>query len=282
MAFIAETHEFLAGKLRKGTTITAEETAKLIRSFPQYLPGVVKRVIIRADGEFFSYEAVRAAIACGYLFIIANRASKPVFEPSRWYTVKPNDVIAYNDCMYQPSDWAESHRFVAMRIPKEKLPNVSKSEKQQIELFEDDRYKYRVFVTCLKQKPHKVIENYDGRADAENSVGETNREGVAAIPSTKFKNNYAFFCIVMLAYNIFRWMKLVAAKTVPQDDECQARHPFAGIAQNTLRIARLILLLIAAKIVCSANQLKVRYSIHDARVPAYFDFLEYLDQARKV
>jgi hypothetical protein len=281
MAFISETHEFLAGKFRKGTTITAEETAKLIRSFPQYLPGIVQKVIIRADGEFFSYEAVKAAIACGYLFIIANRASKPVFDRSKWYTVKQNDTIAYNDCTYQPSGWDEAHRFVAMRIPKEKLPGTSKSEKHQIELFEDDRYKYRIFVTCLKHRPHKVINEYDGRADAENSVGETNREGVAAIPSAKFKNSYAFFFIVMLAYNIFRWMKLVAAKTVPQDAECEHRHPFAGIAQNTLRIARLILLLIAAKIVSSANQLKVRYSIHDARVPAYFNFLEYLDQNRK-
>ena len=282
MAFINETHEFLAGKLRKGATITAKETAKLILSFPKYLPGVVNRVIVRADGEFFSYEAVRAAIACGYLFIIANRASKPVFDRSGWYTVKPSDTIAYNDCTYQPSGWDEAHRFVAMRIPKEKLPDASKSEKQQLELYEDDRYKYRIFVTCLKQKAHKVIDEYDGRADAENSVGETNREGVAAIPSAKFKNNYAFFCIVMLAYNIFRWMKLVAAKTVRQDEQCQARHPFAGIVQNTLRIARLILLLIAAKIVHSSNQLKVRYSIHDARVPPYFDFLEYLDQNRKV
>lgn len=281
MAFINETHEFLAGKLRKGATITAKETAKLILSFPKYLPGVVKRVIIRADGEFFSYEAVRAAIACGYLFIIANRASKPVFDPSGWYTVKPSDTIAYNDCTYQPSGWDEAHRFVAMRIPKEKLPDASKSEKQQIELFEDDRYKYRIFVTDMKNKAHKVIDEYDGRADAENLVGETNREGVAAIPSAKFKNSYAFFCIVMLAYNIFRWMKLVAAKTVPRDEECQARHPFAGIVQNTLRIARLVLLLIAAKIVHSANQLKVRYSIHDARVPPYFDLLEYLDQNRK-
>lgn len=35
-----------------------------------------------------------------------------------------------------------------------------------------------------------------------------------------------------------------------------------------------------AKFLVSANQVKVRYSIHDARVPAYFDFLDYLDQHR--
>jgi hypothetical protein len=264
MAFISETKEFLAGKFRKGATITAKETARLILNFPQYLPGVVKNVVIRADGEFFSYESVRAAVACCYFFITANRASKPVFDASSWYKVHPKDTISYNDCMYQPQGWDEPYRFVAMRIPKEEAEDASESEKQQLPLFEDDRYKYRIFVTNRKHKAYKVIEEYDGRADAENLVGEVKREGLSAIPSAKFKNNYAFFCIVMLAYNIWRWMKLVAAMTVPQEADAESRHPLSAIAQNTLRIARLVLLLIAAKIVYTANRLKVRYSIHDA------------------
>ena len=70
-----------------------------------------------------------------------------MFGRGRWYTLKENDTVAYNDCTYQPGGWDKAYRFVAMRIPKEKLPEASKSEKQQIELFEDDRYKYRIFVT---------------------------------------------------------------------------------------------------------------------------------------
>ena len=282
MAFISETHEFLAGKFRKGATITARETARLIASFPQYLPGVVKKVVIRADGEFFAHEAVKAAVACAFSFIIANRAGKPVFDDSRWYKVRPSDTISYNDCTYQPKEWDRPYRFVAMRIPIEEAKKASESEKQQLPLFEDDRYKYRIFVTDQKQKAHKVIEEYDGRADAENLVGEAKREGLAAIPSAKFKNNYAFFSIVMLAYNIWRWMKLVAAMTVPQETKGESRHPLSAIAQNTLRIARLVLLLIAAKIVYSANRVKVRYSIHDTRIPAFFDFLGHLDHHRAI
>ena len=282
MAFISETHEFLAGKFRKGTTIAAEETARLIRSFPQYLPGVVKDVVIRADGEFFCHEAVSAARTCGYSFIIANRAGKPGFDDFGWYKVNPKDTIAYNDCIYQPQGWEKPERFVAMRIPIEETKEAAASEKQQLQLFEDDRYKYRIFVSDRKHKTHKVIEEYDGRADAENLVGEVKREGLSAIPSAKFKNNYAFFCIVMLAYNIWRWMKLVAALTVPQEATGESRHRLSAIAQNTLRIARLVLLLIAAKIVYNANRVKVRYSIHDTRVPAFFDFLHHLDHYRGI
>jgi hypothetical protein len=72
----------------------------------------------------------------------------------------------------------------------------------QCELFEDDRYKYRIFCTDLRAKAHKVISQYDKRADVENLVGEAKREGLSAIRSSRFKNNYAYFHIVMLAYNI--------------------------------------------------------------------------------
>jgi len=284
MAFISETREFLAGKFRKGATITGKEIARLFSDFPKLLPGVVKKVVIRADGEFFSHESVKAAEACGYSFIIGNRAGKPQFDDSKWYSVREKDSISYNDCMYQPQGWDKPYRFVVMRIPIEETEEVSKSEKQQLPLFEDDRYKYRIFVTNLKQKAHKVIEEYDGRADVENLVGEVKREGLSAIPSAKFKNNYAFFGIFMLGYNLWRGMKLVASMTVEQEPENEADsiHPLKAIAQNTIRIARLVLLLIAAKIVYTSNRVKVRYSMHDTRVSAFFDFMNYLDHHRGI
>ena len=65
-----------------------------------------------------------------------------------------------------------------MRIPKESAP-----EGGQEPLFEDDRYKYRIFVTNLSKTPQGTIAKYDQRAGAENLVGEAKREGLAAIPS---------------------------------------------------------------------------------------------------
>ena len=77
-------------------------------------------------------------------------------------------------------------------------------------------------------------------------------------------------------------MKRVATITVPDETSAMSQHPLSGIAQKTVRIARLVLLLIAAKIVHTANRVKVRYSIHDTRVPAFFDFLEHLDHHRSL
>ena len=79
---------------------------------------------------------------------------------------------------------------------------------RQLPLFKEDLYVYRVFVTNLSRKPHNVIAEYDKRADVENSIGEAQREGILAIPSKKFQSNHAYFQIVMLAYNLWCWLKL--------------------------------------------------------------------------
>ena len=98
---------------------------------------------------------------------------------------------------------------------------------------------------------HKVIEKYDRRAGAENLVGEAKREGLAAIPSKNFHSNMAFFQIVMLAYNLWRYLKRFAE---PKD------HPEPII--NTVHVSRLKLLFLAAKIITHDNRTQLRYSRH--------------------
>ena len=99
-----------------------------------------------------------------------------------------------------------------------------------------------------------MVSQYDKRAEAENLVGEAKREGLEAIPSAKFKNNYAFFQLVMLAYNIWRYLKLLAAKSKVAEQMPSLK----TVASNTIRIARLKLLLIAAKVVKDQNVDKVK------------------------
>ena len=63
------------------------------------------------------------------------------------------------------------------------------------------------------------------------------------------------------------------------DNQCaQADHAakgLQGIMNNTIRITRLKLLFIAAKVVTESNVDKVKYSIHDARTPAMMHFLNF-------
>jgi hypothetical protein len=278
LCFIDETREYLIGKLRKGETLSGEEVGKFIKRIKSQLPGCVKKIIFRGDGEFFSWESVAACIEAGFDYIIANKRSIPPFDPKRWYKPKKRESFEYNSCVYKPIGWATPCRFVAMRFPKD--IKSSAGETIQYELFEDDRYTHRIFCTSLYGKAHKVVVQYDKRADVENLIGEAKREGLDAIPSSKFKNNYAYFQIVMLAYNIWRYFKMMAQIS---EEGCNAESvgvSLKGLADNHIRIARLKLLLIAAKVVYHANKDKVKYSIHDMRTPGLIRFLNFLDNAR--
>ena len=280
LCFIDETREYLLGKLRKGETMSGEEVAKFIRNIKEQLPGCVKKVFFRADGEFFSWESVSACIEQGFEYIIGTKGARPPFDPKTWYKPKKSQPLEYNSCIYKPLGWKIACRFVAMRIPKELKSPPGKA--MQCELFEDDRYVYRIFCTSLAGKPHKVIARYDKRADVENLVGESKREGLDAVPSAKFKNNYAYFQIVMLAYNIWRYFKMMAQHSHQggtSDTVHSASDSLQGLMDNQIRIARLKLLLIAAKVVYHSKD-QVKYSIHDARTPGLMHFLNFLDKAR--
>ena len=278
LAFIQQSREYLIGSLRKGETITGKETAALIQKIKACLPDCVKQVLIRADGEFQSWESIQACILAGLDFIIANKRCNPVFDPEGWYQPQKRQPYQYNSCMYKPQGWEIPVRFVAMRIPIE--AGAASDQSVQLALFEDDRYKYRIFCTSVQRKAHEVIREYDKRADVENLVGEAKREGLDAIPSSRFKSNYAFFQIVMLAYNIWRYMKILAERSARSTDASPEDQVLTGIRDNTVRIARLRLLMISAKVVTAANRHKVRYSVQDSRTPGLFAFLKYLDIKR--
>jgi len=268
LCFIEQTREYLYGKLRKGETVSGEEAAKLIHTLKDYLPSCVQKVLLRADAEFMSWESVEAALDEGYDFIFSNKQCEPPFDPAGWYRPRQREEAEFNSCMYKPFGWKQACRFVVMRIPED-----TKSRTQQ-ELFEEYRYTYRIFCINLNGKAHEVIDIYDKRADVENMIGEAKQEGLDAIPSGKFKNNYAFFQIAMLAYNLWRYFKILA-------NLCGGKvKMFAGIVDNKIRIARLKLLMIGAKVVKSGNRDIVKYSNHDTRTPALLMFYEFLDRMR--
>ncbi len=277
LCFIEETREYLLGKLRIGTTVDGKEAAKFIAGIRQHLPGCVHDVLLRADAEFLSWESVKAALEAGFQFIIANRGCTPIFDANTWYRPFKRKPFEFNSCIYQPGGWGQPCRFVVMRIPKDF--NKPPDKQQQYLLFEDDRYTYRTFCTNLAGKAHKVIAEYDKRADVENLIGEAKREGLDMIPSAKFKNNYAFFQIVMLAYNIWRYMKMIAQKSVSGHRAAKGS-ALKGIMTNTVRIARLKLLFIAAKVVNHSNRDTIKYSIRDSRTPEMLHLLKFLDNAR--
>jgi hypothetical protein len=83
----------------------------------------------------------------------------------------------------------------------------------------------------------------------------------------------------MLAYNIWRYMKMIAQKSI-SGNRTGKDSVLKGIMTNTVRIARLKLLFIAAKVVNHSNRDTIKYSIHDSRTPEMLHLLKFLDIAR--
>jgi len=268
LAFIAETREYLAGNFRRGETISGQETARLILSFQGLIPKGVKKVHLRADAELFSWTAVKACLRRGYDYTISAKRTRPPFDPKGWYHVGRDEEIQYNSGLFRPQGWEKPCRFVAQRIPKER--EKAPSEPVQFELFEDDRYKYRIFVTSQPWRAHKVVQDYDGRAGAENLIGEANREGLAAIPGKKFQSNKAYFQIVMLSYNLWRYMVGFADL-----------HEREQKSQNTIHVSRLKLLFLAAKVIGGSNRVRVKYSLHLSGRDRLDRLMNNLDTLRK-
>ena len=279
--FIEETREYLCGTQRSGTTMTDKEMARLIRDIRKYLPECVKHVLVKGDGEFIGRETVHACEECGFKYIFANKRCAAVFDESTWETWNEYD---YNETMYEPKDWGKRYRFVVMRIREDQKGD------RQLDLFDgENKYMHRVFVTNEAGRSYRVIRMYDKRASVEGMIKEAQQEGILAIPSKRFLSNHCFFQIVMLTYNIWRWMKLLAGhqqimakpqqEVIPENEMGDVIKE-ANIVNHTIRIARLKMLFIAAKIVTHERKTTVKYSEHDERSAGIMDFMEYLDRRR--
>ena len=120
-------------------------------------------------------------------------------------------------------------------------------------LFPETAYTYRIFVTDRMTRPHNVIAEYDQRADVENSIKESQDEGIMAIPSKKFQANCAFFQIAMPAYNIWRWIKLIDARSQCRNTTA-AEVADAPVQRETIRMTRLKKLFVPAKLTFHNNR----------------------------
>jgi len=249
--------------------------AQQIKKFRGLLPEYVKHVRVRGDGEFIGWDSIKACIDEGFIFIFGNKRCDPPFPKKGWCR---HGEYEYNECAYQPMGWEMPCRFVAMRIHRDQLGD------RQLRLVESENYVYRVFATNDNRRPHVVIADYDQRADVENLIAEAQQEGLLAIPSKRFQSNHAFFQIIMLAYNLWRWMKLLAGHVQQPTADKETPPPTTAVVlpKHTLQVARLKMLFIAAKIRYHGNRDEVRYSVHEQRAAGIMDFLGYLDQRRRV
>ena len=254
LTFIAETREYVWGGLRNGDRPTGQQIGDHLRNVRAALPRGVKQIYGRVDSGFYCWDAVEAYEEFDAQFVIAARKTSRLIEELRQAAWKPSpktDADAECEFHYQPDGWSKPYRFVALRRKKER-EELEAEEAEQYQLFESSQYKYRVFVTNMRDPIYFVVWFYGQRGGAENLIKEANNDaGLAAHPSGRFDVNSNHFQLAMLAYNLNCWLMLFNRE--PRADITELRH-------TTLATSRLRFLFVAAKIWRHAGRAGVSYS----------------------
>ena len=255
LTFMAETREYIWGELRNGDRPTGKQVYDHLKNAIAALPAGIQEISARADSGFYCAEAVQAYEEgnCGFV-IVARKTSRLVeqLQNADWKPSPKTDADEQCEFVYQPEGWMKAYRFVALRYAKDEQDEPA--DEVQYQLFETRPYKYRVFVTNLKDPIPLVVWFYNQRAGAENLIKEANNDaGLAAHPSARFDVNRNHFQLAMLAYNLNAWLMLFNRE--PQADANALKH-------TTLATSRLRFLFIAAKIWRHAGRAGVSYADH--------------------
>jgi hypothetical protein len=257
LSFIAETREYIWGGLRNGDRPTGPQIRDHIEHAVGALPDGVRQIFARADSGFYCWDAVEAYENTKCQFVISARKTSRLVEQlnqSAWKPSPRTDADEECEFIYQPEGWAKAYRFVALRYRKSQKPAAEETTAEQYQLFETTPYKYRVFVTNLKDPIAFLAWFYNQRAGAENLIKEANNDaGLAAHPSGRFDINRNHFQLVMLAYNLNCWLMLFNREA--HTDATRLHH-------TTLAISRLRFLFIAAKIWRHAGRTGISYGDH--------------------
>jgi hypothetical protein len=198
---LSQTGEIIYAQQRKGDRIGGLEIAKHLKRLFIKVPADAQR-IWRADSEFYCKEAVMICEQQDVNFVISVRKTAPIMQfirDANWTKSKLCDGLT--EFYYQPIGWARKYRFIVARY--------EKKQDEQTELFEDTKYKYRAFVTDMDDPMYKIVKEYDGRAGIENLIEEAkNQIGFSKIPGKNFTANSLFLQIVVLSFNLCRYLQL--------------------------------------------------------------------------
>jgi hypothetical protein len=256
LTFLAETREYVAGALRNGDRPTGKQIADHLQQVFACLPEQIQIIHARADSGFYCWAAVEAYERRGCHFIISVRKTARLVEllkAAEWKASPKTDADGQCEFHYQPEDWAQGYRFLALRY-KKKPKAKGEGEPEQYQLFEVERYSYRVFVTDMTDPLDLLVWFYNQRGGSENLIKEANNDaGLTAHPSGRFETNRNYFQLAMLAYNLNCWLMLFNREEGARSET---------LKHTTLATARLRFLFVAAKIWRHAGRVGVSYSDH--------------------
>ncbi len=198
---------------RFGNASPAANNLSLLRKTSNYLkrnnPEV--KVNVRMDSAGYNHRIMRYCDKEEHGFVIAGDKYEIVLDTiaaiaeEKWEKLKKRkktsssveEEVAESVHFVGPEKGGKVYRFV-----------VTRRKNNQLALFPQYQYTYRIYFTNTHWDKHKVVHFYRQRGDAENVIKEQ-KEGFAVdnILSEDFLANAAIFQMQLLAYNLVQYFK---------------------------------------------------------------------------
>lgn len=257
LCFIAETGDYLYGKLRRGDAAEVAGIIPFMRKALAKLPEGVAKVAVRADAGFYSGAFFDFLEARGIAYAVVARITTAL--GLRLLGIPYKEVapgIEVGELFYQALGWSKERRCVVIRKALPRRPD------NQLVLWSLLGSSYQVIATNMAENsPEEVWSLYKGRAQVENRIEEVkNQLHLSRIPSGDFVANACYFQIVLLAYNLVNWFRRLVLS--------------AELRRAEIETLRWKILTIAAKVVERSRQVVIALSQGFSRKWQFYQGLE--------
>jgi hypothetical protein len=207
LCFIGETRDYIAGLFRSGKHHSSYNAVKFLKGVIEKLPSHIKHIRLRADGGFFSREMLKFLLKKEIEFYIVVPiqpwVQKKIKQMRDWKDI--GGGVQTGECEYV----FEKDASLRMVIVRQKVKSQNRPRKQLKLLNTGDvKYDYQVIVTNAEKEAEEVWRFYNKRACCENFIKEgIYGFGLDKVVSHSYAGNYAWFELLMLAYNLMNFFK---------------------------------------------------------------------------
>jgi hypothetical protein len=244
LCFIGETRDYLGGLFRSGNHHTSYHAVDFLKSVIKKLPSHIKEIKLRADSGFFNGDMIRYFLKEHIEFYVVVPmqpwVQKKIQHLKEWKSIGWG--IGTGECDYI----FEKDASLRMVVVRQRVKNNDTPRKQLKLLHTSDViYDYQVILTNSKKEAADVWRYYNKRACCENFIKEgIYGFGLDKVVSHSYAGNYAWFEILMLAYNLMNFFK----------EEVLGQNK----AKNMIQIIRDRLFLIPARLISTGRQYVVK------------------------
>ena len=216
IATIQETQDIIKIDLKPGNFLpSAQKMKKFMSECLSLIPSHLKVVKVRLDSGFWSFPLLNFLEENNLEYFVKGTlknntplTSLPSRIPEKNWTRVPQTTIWVSCKMqYYSSKYKKSYPLIFIR------EKTKKSDNKQLEIELGPNYSYRPLFSNSFKTPLKIYKTYNKGALVEDVIKEVKNEFfLDKISSHKFKANYAFLKIKVIAYNILNAFKRLIIK----------------------------------------------------------------------